>query len=33
MFKTPERKQYQEIFSKFEVQTAVKKFLKILTDI
>lgn len=33
MFKTPKRKQYQEIFSKFEVQTAVKKFLKILTDI
>ena len=33
MFKTPERKQYQEIFLKFEVQTAVKKFLKILTDI
>ena len=31
MFKTPERKQYQEIFSKFEVQTAVKKFLRYLT--
>lgn len=33
MFKTSERKQYQEILSKLEVQTAVKKFLKTLTDI
>lgn len=33
MFKTPELKQYQEILSKLEVQTDVKKFLKTLTDI
>ena len=33
MFKTPEHKQYQEFLAKFEVQTAVKKFLKTLTDI
>lgn len=33
MFKTPEHKQYQEILSKLEVQTDVKKFLKTLTDI
>ena len=33
MFKTPELKQYQVILSKLEVQTAVKKFLKTLTDI